>query len=108
MHWFATLFVLLLLVSTALRSWLNQRQIAAVGAHRNRVPDAFATQVDLDSHQKAADYTVALAQLNRWDILIDAVVVLLLTLGGGIDAIDRAWQSAGLSPTWRGTAVVLS
>ena len=48
LHWFSTLFVLLLLLSTALRSWLNQRQIAAVSAHRDDVPEAFAAQVDLE------------------------------------------------------------
>lgn len=108
MHWFTTLFVTLLLASTALRSWLNQRQIAAVSSHRNQVPGAFSGQVDLDSHSKAADYTVSLARLNRWDILLDAVLALLFTLGGGIDWIDRVWQAAGLSVTWHGTAVVLS
>jgi STE24 endopeptidase len=36
------------------------------------------------------------------------VVALVLTLGGGIDLIDRWWQAAGLSPAWHGTAVVLS
>jgi len=108
MHWFTLLFVLLLLVSTLLRSWLNQRQIAAVRTHRDSVPSAFAGQVDPDSHRKAADYTVALAALNRWDILLDAVVALLLTLGGGIQFIDELWQRAGLSAVWHGTAVVLS
>lgn len=108
MHWFTGLFLLLLLVSTALRSWLNQRQVAAVRRHRDRVPEAFAQQIDLQAHQKAADYTVAGAGLNRWDVLLDAAVALLLTLGGGIDAVDRLWQAADLSPTWHGTAVVLS
>ncbi len=59
MHWFTGLFVLLLLASTAMRSWLNQRQVAAVLRHRARVPEAFAQQIDLAAHQKAADYTVA-------------------------------------------------
>jgi len=108
MHWFTTLFVTLLLVSTALRSWLNQRQISAVSAHRDQVPGVFAGQVDLASHVKAADYTVSLARLNRWDIPLDTLVALLLTLGGGIDLIDHAWRSADLSQTWHGTAVVLS
>ncbi|GFE85130.1 M48 family metallopeptidase [Steroidobacter agaridevorans] len=108
MHWFTGLFLLLLLASTATRSWLNQRQAAAVRRHRDRVPEAFAQQIDLQAHQKAADYTVAGAGLNRWDVLLDALVALLLTLGGGIDAIDRWWQAAGLSPAWHGTAVVLS
>jgi len=108
MHWFTGLFVLLLLTSTAVRSWLNQRQVAAVLRHRDRVPEAFAAQIDLAAHQKAADYTVARAALNRWDVLLDAGIALMLTLGGGIDIIDRWWQVAGLSPAWHGTAVVLS
>lgn len=108
MHWFTGLFVLLLLMSTAVRSWLNQRQVAAVLRHRDRVPDAFADQIDLAAHQKAADYTVARAALNRWDVLLDAGIALMLTLGGGIDAIDRWWQFAGLPPAWHGTVVVLT
>ncbi|HMN43098.1 MAG TPA: M48 family metallopeptidase [Povalibacter sp.] len=108
MHWFTLLFVLLLMLSTLLRSWLNQRQIAAVARHRDRVPEAFAGQVDIDSHRKAADYTVALGRLNRWDILLDAIIALAFTLGGGLQAIDLAWQTAGLGPVWHGTAVVLS
>lgn len=108
MHWFTGLFVLLLLAVTAMRSWLDRRQVAAVRRHRGRVPEAFARQIDLAAHQKAADYTVARAGLNRWDVLLDAIVALMLTLGGGIDAIDRWWQAADLSPTWHGTAVVLS
>jgi STE24 endopeptidase len=108
MHWFTGLFVLLLLTSTAVRSWLNQRQVAAVLRHRDRVPDAFADQIDLAAHQKAADYTVARAALNRWDVLLDAGIALMLTLGGGIDAIDRWWQFAGLPAAWHGTAVVLT
>ena len=108
MHWFTTLFVLMLLASTMLRSWLNQRQIAAVHAHRDQVPKAFEAQVDLESHRKAADYTIALAGLNRWDLLLDAILALALTLGGGLDIIDRLWRGVGWSPALHGTAVVLS
>jgi STE24 endopeptidase len=108
MHWFAGLFVLLLAASTLTRSWLNQRQVAAVQRHRDEVPEAFRAQIDLASHQKAADYTVASARIGRWDTLLDAGLALLLTLGGGLSAIDRAWQAAHLPVVWHGTAVVLS
>lgn len=108
MHWFAGLFVLLLAASTLTRSWLNQRQVAAVQRHRDEVPEAFRAQIDLAAHQKAADYTVASAQVGRWDTLLDAALALLLTLGGGLSAIDRAWQAAHLPAVWHGTAVVLS
>lgn len=108
MHWFAGLFVLLLVASTATRSWLNQRQVAAVQRHRGEVPEAFRAQIDLTSHQKAADYTAAGAQVSRWDTLLDAGVALLLTLGGGLSAIDQWWQTVHLPAVWHGTAVVLS
>lgn len=108
MHWFAGLFVLLLVASTATRSWLNQRQVAAVQRHRGEVPQAFRAQIDLASHQKAADYTVASARVSRWDTLLDAGVALLLTLGGGLSAIDQWWQTLHLPAVWHGTAVVLS
>jgi STE24 endopeptidase len=108
MHWFAGLFVLLLVASTLTRSWLNQRQVAAVQRHRDEVPEAFRAQIDLAAHQKAADYTVASAQIGRWDNLLDAALALLLTLGGGLNAIDSAWQAAHLPAVWHGTVVVLS
>jgi STE24 endopeptidase len=108
MHWFAGLFVLLLVASTLTRSWLNQRQVAAVQRHRDAVPEAFSAQIDLAAHQKAADYTVASAQIGRWDNLLDAALALLLTLGGGLSAIDSAWQAAQLPAVWHGTVVVLS
>jgi STE24 endopeptidase len=108
MHWFAGLFVLLLVASTLTRSWLNQRQVAAVQRHRAEVPEAFRAQIDLAAHQKAADYTVASAQIGRWDNLLDAALALLLTLGGGLSAIDSAWQAAHLPAVWHGTVVVLS
>jgi STE24 endopeptidase len=108
MHWFAALFSLFLLASVAVRSWLNQRQIAAVRRHRNSPPAAFAEQVDLAAHRKAADYTVAHANVNRWDILLDAAIALALTIGGGVAAIDRWWSFAELPSVWRGGLVVLS
>src|SRR5918996_1281430 len=108
MHWFAGLFVLLLAASTLTRSWLNQRQVAAVQRHRDAVPEAFRAQIDLAAHQKAADYTVASAQIGRWDNLLDAAVALLLTLGGGLSAIDAWWQAAHLPAVWHGTIVVIS
>ena len=108
MHWFTQLFVLFLVAGTLVRSWLNQRQIVAVQRHRERVPEPFANQIELEAHQKAADYTTALGQLARWDNLLDAAIALLLTIGGGIAGIDTLWRTLGWSATWHGTAVVLS
>jgi STE24 endopeptidase len=108
MHWFTQLFMVLVLLGTALRAWLNQRQIVAVCRHRERVPEAFASRIDLQAHRKAADYTVARAHLARWVMLLDTAILLVLTLGGGIAAVDRVWSATGWSPLWHGAVVILS
>jgi STE24 endopeptidase len=108
MHWFTLLFLAALLIAAAVRVWLNSRQAAAVRRHRDRVPDAFADQIDLAAHQKAADYTIARARIGRWDLLLEMLVALALTLGGGIQAIDALWRDVGLGSVLHGVAVVLT
>jgi STE24 endopeptidase len=108
MHWLSWLFIVLLLAGTAVRGWLSRRQVAAVLRHRDQVPPAFADQVDLAAHQKAADYTVAGARIARWDTLLDTLLALLLALGGGINLIDQWWRPLELPSALHGTAVVLS
>jgi STE24 endopeptidase len=108
MSLFTTVFVFAVLASVATRLWLNARQIAAVRAHRDRVPEPFAAAIGLDDHRKAADYTVAHGRLNVADTLLDGALLLLLTLGGGIEAIDGAWRALGLTGPMLGVLVVLS
>ena len=108
MHWFTWLFVIALLATALIRAWLSLRQTSAVKRHRSQVPEAFASQIELTAHQKAADYTIARASIGRWDLLLDTALALVLTLGGGIDAIDALWRGAELTPALHGTAVVLS
>jgi len=75
----------------AWRTWLALRQARHVAAHRDQVPADFAAVIPLDAHHKAADYTLdkqrfALAET----LVVDGLVLLALTLGGGIAAIDAA------------------
>lgn len=108
MHWFTWAFLIALLLSTGVRYWLSLRQAAAVRRHRERVPEAFAAQIELAAHQKAADYTIARGAVGRWDLLLDTIVALALTLGGGIEWIDSLWRGVAMSPALHGTAVVLT
>lgn len=106
MQWLTPVFLLALVAETLTRLWLSTRQIAAVGAHRDRVPAQFAGQVELTEQQKAADYTVAKAKLGRLDTVADAIVRFAFTLGGGIALIDSLWGHAGLSQPWHGALVI--
>ncbi len=88
------------------RLWLGSRQIAAVQAHRDDVPQLFRGQIALADQQKAADYTTARARLGQWATVVEALVKLLLTFGGGLAAVDAIWRHSALSEPWRGALVV--
>ncbi|MGE0113933.1 MAG: M48 family metallopeptidase [Steroidobacteraceae bacterium] len=102
------LFLLAVLASTAMRLWLAQRQMRSVRQHRAAVPEPFVNSIELADHQKAADYTLARARLGQIDTLLGAIVLLLATLGGGIDLLESWWQSAALPAPWHGVAVIAS
>jgi STE24 endopeptidase len=90
-------FALVLVVSTAIKLWLNARQVRHVLANRAKVPDAFASRISLSAHQKAADYTVARMKLSSISTVVGAVVLLGWTLLGGLDALNT-WVRDGIAP----------
>jgi STE24 endopeptidase len=104
---FTVLFVAALIAETAVRLWLASRQIAAVRAHRDRVPKLFAGRIELAEQQRAADYTVARARVTRWATGFEALIKLLLTLGGGLAACQALIGRAHWPEPWQGTAIVL-
>lgn len=108
MHALTLAFLAALLLSTALRLWLSQRQLRSMIAHRTHVPAAFSEDIPLEAHQKAADYTAALTRLGSIDVVLSAAVTLAFTLGGGIQWLDAQWSTLVDSPLWRGTFVILS
>jgi STE24 endopeptidase len=106
---FTAIFLAVLAAATATRLWLAQRQIRHVRAHREAVPAMFAEAIPLAAHQKAADYTVAKVRLGIVDTLIDAALLLILTLGGWLQSLSSAWASLfPVESLWHGTALILS
>ena len=89
MSTFSILFLAALLIAAGMRLWLARRHIHYVQAHRNAVPAAFSREISLEAHQKAADYSSAKTRLNTAAIIFDAMVLLALTFGGGLQAIDN-------------------
>lgn len=106
MPWLTPLFITAVLASTALGLWLSARQIGAVARHRDRVPEPFADRITAQEHGRAADYTIAKARFGRFELIINALVTLALTVGGGIAALDALWQKTGLSSLWLGAGVI--
>ncbi|MGJ0431443.1 M48 family metallopeptidase [Methylobacter sp.] len=98
MNTFTIIFIIALIISYSVQFWLSKRQAAYVKSHRNAVPEAFKNSVSLEAHQKAADYTIAKGKLGDIDSIIGVIVLLLLTVGGGINAAFELWASFDLSP----------
>ena len=98
----ATPFTLAFLVAVSLtlglRLWLAARQIRHVDAHRDVPPTPFASRIDAASHRKAADYTVAKQRLGRVETVVDTILLLLLTLGGGLAWLAVATEAIPLAP----------
>ena len=104
-------FTLIFLIAFALtlsgRLWLTLRQIRHVAEHRTAVPADFAERISLVAHQKAADYTVDRNRLAIVTTLLDAALLIALTLGGGLAWLHDFW-SARLGGLPYGLALIFS
>lgn len=96
---FAAIFVAALAIATATRLWLASRHVRHIRAHRAHVPEAFADTINLDAHQKAADYTCARTRLAMAEVAFSAAVLLALTFGGALQwlhEVSAAWLPEGI------------
>ena len=108
MNEFTIIFLMALTLSVVTQWLLSLRHIQHVRKHRNEVPADFSGKIPLQSHQKAADYTVAKVKLGLVELIAASVILLVWTIGGALQLLDDAWRNLDLSPLWMGTAVILS
>ena len=79
----------LLVANLLTKLWLASRQVRHVAQHRDAVPVAFADTITLESHKKAADYTLEKARIGLIDLALDAATLLAWTLLGGLDFLNQ-------------------
>jgi STE24 endopeptidase len=104
---FTLVFLIGLVAGTLLKWWLAARQLTCVSGHRDRVPEAFSESIALATHQHAADYTTTRTRMGVLETGVAALLLLIWTLGGGVDWLNGAWQASGLSPLLAGTGLLL-
>ena len=83
------MFLIFLFVKILLKAWLDIRNKNHILLHRDRVPDKFADKISLEEHQKAADYTVTKINAGQFFDAIGLVILIIWTLGGGIEALAK-------------------
>jgi STE24 endopeptidase len=93
---FTIVFLVFFAAMLAFQTWLTWRHLVHVRAHRASVPSEFAGSIELSAHQKAADYTHAKGRLGMAENFLESALLLVITLGGGLYAIDQ------LGATWFG------
>ncbi len=108
MHTYTWIFIIPFIITLAVQLWLSFRQGAHVKKHRSAVPDEFKDKVSLEEHQKAADYTMAKGGYGRFELLLGSVLLLLWTLGGGLNLLDQWLRTFDLGGITTGVAVILS
>jgi STE24 endopeptidase len=105
---FTLVFTSLLVLNLLLKFWLANRQMRHVAGHRANVPEAFASVIDIAAHQKAADYTMAKLRIGQWDMALDAAMLVVWTLLGGLGLLDQ-WLLELLGPgMWQQLCLVVS
>ena len=87
---FSALFVAALLSNAVIKLWLAYRQLDHVAANRDEVPAAFREQINIAAHHKAADYTSTLVRFGGLTVLFDTFLLLMFTVGGGIQWLSDA------------------
>ncbi|WP_038247737.1 M48 family metallopeptidase [Ghiorsea bivora] len=104
---FTLIFLTALFISTAIDFWLEQRQRKAVLTHRHEVPARFKDVISLEAHQKAADYTATKIKVGTWAGIYSLGLLLMWTLGGGLDVLDEIIRQWGWSELTTGVVFIL-
>lgn len=104
---FTVFFLAALLLTSLVKFWLARRHLQHIAAHRAAVPDAFQAHIALEDHQKAADYTSAKTQFAMWSVLFDALMLVVFTLGGGVQFIAGLCNGWFANPLMQGMATLV-
>ena len=106
---FTLIFLLAILASVVALLWLNFRQDKAIKATFDKVPEGFEEAISLKDHQKAGRYTQAKLLVSHFEIIVSTIVLLLWTVGGGLNQLDLFWRNlATESSLMYGSAFILS
>ena len=105
---FTFVFLFAVLTSVLALLWLNFRQDKAINNSYNSVPEGFSDSIKLEDHQKAGNYTKAKLLLNHFEIIFSTIILLVWTIGGGMNWLDIYWSQKITNPILMGTTFIIS
>lgn len=107
MQTFTLAFLTALALATATKLWLDLRHLSHIQRHRNHVPAEFASEISLDAHHHAADYSCAKTRLALVSTAFECAMILVLTFGGGLQLLQdiaAGWFAPGIA---RGVTLIV-
>lgn len=108
MNTFSLLFILILAVSFMLQWYLVLRHIRHINRHRDQVPAAFREKISPEEHGKAAAYNIAKSRTGLVDLSLNTLLLLVWTLGGGLQMLADFWISFKLGEIWTGSLFIIA
>ena len=108
MEFFTSIFLLFLSIYILTMLWLNFRQKKSIQNSFNVVPASFQKDISLKDHQKAGLYSLDKLKVDNFEILFSSLLLVLWTIGGGIDLINNFWASHSYEGLSGGVFVILS
>jgi STE24 endopeptidase len=108
---FTIIFLVFLSLYLLVALFLNHSQKQSVIKNKNKVPEQFSEKITLESHQKAANYTLAKLQFANIELIFSLVVLIGFTLGGGIEFINNFWNNFSFvneNPLFLGASIIIS
>lgn len=96
------LFLFFLVAKGLTETFLEMRNKNYILKNRHQVPERFRSQISLEEHQKAADYTLAKRSISLVFDFCGVLILLLWTIWGGINALDHLARSFEYGPLFTG------
>lgn len=97
-------FLLIISLKALIEAYLDARNKKHIIEHRNEVPSFFKERITLEEHQKAADYSVAKIKTKQTFQIFEIAILLLWTLGGGLESLYKIAMGFELGALTTGVA----
>lgn len=108
MHGLGTGFVILVIAILILKLYLNYRQRNAILTNINSVPPSFSSKIKISDHQKAAKYNLAKLKLDNFEEIFGSILLIVFTIGGGIQWINNYFNNLGNTPLTQGVVIIIT
>ncbi len=104
---FSNIFLTLLILSCATEVYLSIRQNNSAIKHSLTVPNDFKKIIKIKDHTKAAAYTSAKTKINIAGLIVQALFLYVITLGGWINELNATLYAYLSGEIIQGVALIL-